>query len=99
MTHERDFFARLANCATHYVVWLNEPVPQTPFVGIPFLLRSMFVCWTDCVEADPKAKKYADRVVGYTRRYREGKVSVEKAVAGIERAKIAYLKYKERKES
>lgn len=92
MTHERAFFARLANCATHYVVWLHEPVSQTPSMGVPLLYRSMYVCWIDCLEADPKARGYANRVIRYARRYRERKVAAESAIAGIERAKQAYEK-------
>lgn len=90
MTHERAFFERLANCAIHYVVFLNEPIPYAPLVEMEFLARAMHICWLDCLAADPKASKYANRVIRYARRYREGKVSVERAVAGIERAKQSY---------
>ena len=71
---------------------VDEPVSNDPSLATQVLARSLYASWGDIIEADPKAIKYANRVVGYARRYRERKISVERAVAGIERARLAYFK-------
>ena len=90
--YERSLFAKLAHVAVFYVMCVDEPVSNDPSLATQLLARSLYSSWGDVIEAALKASKYANRVSGYARRYRERKISVERAVAGIERAKIAYFK-------
>ena len=90
--YERSLFAKLAHVAVFYVMCVDEPVSNDPSLATQLLARSLYSSWGDVIEADPKCKRYANRIIKYARRYRERKISVEKAVAGIERARLAYSK-------
>jgi hypothetical protein len=74
---------KLCHIAINYVVFLREPIPETRLVGSNLLAKALHTSWSDCIEADPKLRARANRVVRLVRCYRGGKITLERAVSQI----------------
>ena len=82
---EHDLFAKLCHIAVNYIVFLREPIPATRLVGNNLLAKALHVSWADCIKANPKLRGKANRVIGLVRRYRKGKITLERAFTQITR--------------
>jgi hypothetical protein len=72
-----------------------ETIPEIDGVSVRLLSNCLYLSWLDSLEAEPKAKRFADRVLRAVRRHREGAITLERAVARVFKAQKGFEEWLE----